>query len=274
MNVAVTGASGFVGRELMRQLSGVRAVKRNESLVEAFAGADAVVHLVGIIHERGTNTFQHVHVELTHAVLEAAKATGVRRYLHMSALGTRPGARSQYHRTKWAAEELVRQSGLAWTIFRPSVIYGQEDKSVNVLATTLRRLPFAVVLGDGTGKIQPISVENVARAVVSALANDASIGKTYDLCGPVAFTWNDLYDKLTAMLGLRRPKLHLPLGVAGAMAAVMEFVLPQPPFTRDQLLMVSEDNAGDPLPAQRDLSVTAGSFEEGLARQQANRTGA
>jgi len=266
MKVAVTGATGFVGRELMRQLSGARPVGRGESLTEAFAGAEAVVHLVGIIHECGPNTFQHVHVELTRAVLEAAKAAGVRRYLHMSALGTRPGARSRYHQTKWAAEELVRQSGLAWTIVRPSVIYGAEDQSVNVLMRTLRRLPFAVVLGDGTGKIQPISVENVARAVVSALTNDAAIGKTYDLCGPVAFTWNELYDKLTARLGLRRPKLHLPLGVARAMAALMEQVLPQPPFTRDQLLMVSEDNIGDPLPSQRDLSVIPEDFEAGLMR--------
>jgi len=250
----------------MRQLSGARPVGRGESLTEAFAGAEAVVHLVGIIHECGPNTFQHVHVELTRAVLEAAKAAGVRRYLHMSALGTRPGARSRYHQTKWAAEELVRQSGLAWTIVRPSVIYGPEDKSVNVLMKTLRRLPFAVVLGDGNGRIQPISVQNVARAAVSALANDAAIGKTYDLCGPSAFTWNELYDKLQLLLRLRRVRLHLPLGVARPMAAMMERVLPQPPFTRDQLLMISEDNVGDPLPAQRDLSVTAEDFEDGMTR--------
>jgi NADH dehydrogenase len=266
MKVAVTGATGFVGRELMRQLGEARPVRRGEPLTEAFAGAEAVVHLVGIIHERGTDTFQHVHVELTRAVLDAAKAAGVRRYVHMSALGTRPGARSRYHQTKWAAEELVRQSGLAWTIIRPSVIYGPEDKSVIVLMKTVRRLPFAVVLGDGNGKIQPISVQNVARAVVSALSNDAAIGKTYDLCGPSAFTWNELYDKLAAALGLRRPKLHLPLGVARVMAAVMEPVLPQPPFTRDQLLMIGEDNIGDPRPSERDLSVIPEVFEVGLAR--------
>ncbi|MBM3858508.1 MAG: complex I NDUFA9 subunit family protein [Verrucomicrobia bacterium] len=266
MKVAVTGATGFVGRELMRQLGDARPVKRDEPLAEAFAGADAVVHLVGIIHERGANTFERAHVELTRAVLESATAAGVRRYLHMSALGTRPDGRSHYHRTKWAAEELVRQSGLAWTILRPSVIYGPEDKSVNVLAAMLRRLPVATVLGDGNGKIQPISVENVARAFVAALGNGATAGRTYDLCGPAAFTWNELYDKLASALGLRRPKLHLPLGIARAMAAVMEQVLHQPPFTRDQLLMVGEDNVGDPQPSERDLSVIPEVFEDGLAR--------
>ncbi len=266
MKVAVTGAAGFVGRELMKQLREARSVGRGERLTEAFAGADAVVHLAGIIHECGANTFQRAHVEMTRAVIEAAKAAGVRRYLHMSALGTWSGARSRYHQTKWAAEELVRQSGLAWTIFRPSIIYGPEDKSVNVLVKTLRRLPFAVVLGDGTGKIQPVSVSNVARAFASALTNDATIGKAYDLCGPAAFTWNELYDKLSAMHGLRRPKLHLPLGVARLLAAVMEQVLTQPPFNRDQLLMVSEDNVGDPLPAEWELGVVRESFEAGVSR--------
>lgn len=241
-------------------------VARGEPLREAMAGAKAVIHLVGIIHERGANTFEHVHVEMTCAVVDAAKASGIRRYLHMSALGTRPHARSRYHQTKWAAEEYVRQSGLAWTIFRPSVIYGADDKSTNVLAKTLRWLPFAMVLGDGTGKIQPVSVQTVARAFVEALKNDATVGKTYDLCGPVAFTWNEMYDKLLSVLRLRRPKLHLPLGVARPMAAVMEKLLPHPPFNRDQLLMVTEDNVGDPRPAERELFLEAESFEEGLAR--------
>jgi len=271
MKIAVTGASGFVGREVARQLADAgftpRPVSHGEPLADAFAEAKAVVHLVGIIHEHGANTFQHAHVEMTRTAIETAKVAGIRRFLHMSALGTRPGARSRYHQTKWAAEELVRQSGLAWTIFRPSVIYGPGDKSVNTLAAMLRRLPVAVVLGDGRGKIQPIPVSNVARAFVSALKNDATAGRTYDLCGPVPFTWNDLYDKLAAIQRLHRPQLHLPLRIARPLAAVMEKLLPQPPFNRDQLLMVSEDNVGDPGPSVRDLFVELETFEDGVARQ-------
>jgi len=268
--IVVTGATGFVGRELTRQLRAGkiehRVLPRGGDMEAALAGAKAVIHLVGIIHERGENTFEHVHVELTRRMVEAAKAAGVRRFLHMSALGTRPGARSRYHQTKWAAEELVRQSGLAWTIFRPSVIYGPGDVSINELAKTMRRLPVMPVLGDGNGKIQPVSVENVARAFVAALKNDATIGKTYDLCGPVAFTWNELYDKLGSLLGLRRPKVHLTLGVAHMIAEVLELCIPQPPFNRDQLLMVQEDNVGDPGPARRDLFIELESFEEDAAR--------
>ena len=131
-----------------------------------------------------------VNVEGTVNVLEAAKKAGVKRYLHMSALGTRPNARSRYHQTKWAAEEAVRKSGLAWTIFRPSMIYGPHDISINVLAKLLRRSPFVPIFGKGTARIQPISIENVAKCFVAAIKNDETIGKTYDLAGPEAFTWN------------------------------------------------------------------------------------
>jgi NADH dehydrogenase len=101
---------------------------------------------------------------------------------------------------------------------------------------------------------------------VAALKNDATIGKTYDLCGPVAFTWNELYDKLGTLLELRRAKLHLPPGIAQMIAEVMELLLPRPPFNRDQLLMVQEDNVGDPGPARRDLFIELESFEEDTAR--------
>jgi uncharacterized protein YbjT (DUF2867 family) len=287
-SIAVTGATGFVGREVVKQARDagfpVRAIVRDQksalpgcemvhgnviyapSLEGAFDGVKCVIHLVGIINERKENTFERVHTEATRNVLDAAKKAGVKRYLHMSALGTRADGCSRYHQTKWAAEELVRRSGLAWTIFRPSLIYGPGDISINVLSKILRRLPFVPVLGSGNSKIQPVSVENVAKCFVEAIRNDDSVGKTYDLCGPVAFTWNELYDKLLAFYGLRKPKLHLPLPVARVQAAVFEKLLPNPPFNRDQLIMTEEDNVGDPKPAERDFLLEQEPFEQGLAR--------
>ena len=156
--IVVTGATGFVGQEVVRRARAdghpVRAVVRDTTRarwlardfgVELFRGdvlfapslegsmqaAQCVIHLVGIINEWRENTFERVHTQATMNVTDAAKKAGVKRYIHMSALGTRPGARSRYHRTKWAAEEYVRQSGLAWTVFRPSLIYGSRDKSIN-----------------------------------------------------------------------------------------------------------------------------------------------
>jgi NADH dehydrogenase len=236
------------------------------SIEGAMQGAKCVIHLVGIIREQRESTFERAHTQATKYVVDETKRAGAKRYLHMSALGTRENARSRYHQTKWAAEECVRKSGLAWTIFRPSVIYGPKDKSVNTLMNVIRRLPFVPVLGTGTSKIQPISVENVAKAFVTAIRNDNSIGKTYDLCGPDAFTWNELYDKLQILLGSRKPKLHLPLPLARLQAALFEKILPNPPFTRDQLLMLLEDNIGDPQPATREFVLGHEKFEEGVAR--------
>jgi NADH dehydrogenase len=291
--IAITGATGFVGQEVVARARAeghaVRAIVRdpNEarwlvdkygvelfhgnvlfvpSLDGALRGVKCVIHLVGIINEWKENTFQRVHAEATANVLGEAKKAGVKRFLHMSALGTRPDGRSRYHQTKWAGEEHVRKSGLAWTIFRPSLIYGARDKSVNVLAKVVRLSPFVPVLGDGSSKIQPISVENVAQSFVEAIKNDATIGKTYDLCGPEAFTWNELYDKLMKLCGVRKLKVHLPLPIARVQAAVFEKFLSNPPFNRDQLIMTEEDNVGDPRLAERDFSLEQETFETGIAR--------
>jgi NADH dehydrogenase len=236
------------------------------SLEGSMQAAQCVIHLVGIINEWRENTFERVHTQATMNVTDAAKKAGVKRYIHMSALGTRPGARSRYHRTKWAAEEYVRQSGLAWTVFRPSLIYGSRDKSINGLAKLVRRLPVVPVLGNGNSKIQPVSVGNVAKCFVSAIKDDSTIGKTYDLCGPEAFTWNELYDRLLSLYGLRKPKIHLPLPVARSLAVAFEAFLPNPPFNREQLLMTEEDNVGDPGPAERDFGMEQEPFEQGIAR--------
>ena len=291
--IIFTGATGFVGEESVKQVRAaghpVRAFVRDPrraswlakrygaelfhgnvlyapSIEGAMQGAKCVIHLVGIIREWRENTFERAHVQATKYVIDEAKKSGVKRFLHMSALGTRENARSRYHQTKWAGEDLVRRSGLAWTIFRPSFIYGPKDVAINTLAKLVQRLPFVPVLGSGDTKIQPISVENVARAFVGAIRNDESINQTYDLCGPEVFTWNQLYDKLQVILGTRKPKLHLPLPIARIQAALTEKILPNPPFTRDQLLMLQEDNIGDPKPAERDLMLEQGSFEDGVAR--------
>lgn len=291
--IVITGATGFVGEEVVNQAHAadypIRAIVRDPqrarwlaerygaelfhgnvlyapSIEGAMQGAKCVIHLVGIIHERKENTFERTHAQATRHVVDEAKKSGVKRLLHMSALGTRENARSRYHQTKWAAEECVRKSGMAWTIFRPSFIYGPRDKGINTLAQVVRRAPFVPVLGGGNTKIQPISVENVAKAFVTAVRNDASIGKTYDLCGADAFTWNELYDKLQGILGTRKRKLHLPLPIARVQAALFEKILANPPFTRDQLLMLQEDNVGDPKPAERDFFLQQEDFEEGVAR--------
>ena len=276
LQVFVTGATGFVGHAVLQRLCaaghvvrclvrhgsegrlrGFGAIARIEGdvltrrgLEEGMAGCDAVIHLVGIIREHRTAnvTFERVHVEGTRNVLEAAKAAGVQRYLHMSALGTRPGAASRYHLTKWAAEEAVRASGSTWTIFRPSIIYGRGDGFVTLLASMVRRLPVVPVIGSGRQRLQPIAVEQVAAGFAAALARPVTIKQTYEVGGPDAVTMVELIDSIGRALGRRRVhKVHVPLGVMTPLARLLH-PLPGFPVTPDQLLMLGEDSVCDPRP--------------------------
>lgn len=299
MKVLVTGGTGFVGREVLWRLyeAGhvIRLVSRRSrtpelnqlayryraelvaasgespvTLEAAVQGCDAVIHLVGIISESGSSTFERVHVEYTRAILAAAKAGGVNRFIHMSALGTRPHARARYHQTKWQAEELVRNSGLAWTIFRPSVIYGREDGFVNLLARIARWSPVVPIFGPGRNRLQPIAVEDVAKALVGAVDRPTAIGQTYDLCGTEVFTMEQIWGAIFRVTRRKRWLLRIPLGLARVQAAALELgcaVIGRPsPLTRDQLLMLGEDNTGDPQRALADFALPGRAFVTEIAK--------
>lgn len=239
------------------------------SIAEACRGADAIIHLVGIIAELGPNTFHEAHVALTGRMVQAAQEAGVRRYLQMSALGTRDHARSQYHRTKWAAEGLVRASGLDWTIFRPSLVYSAHGGFAAVFEEMSRFSPFLPAIGGGRGLLQPIALDQVARAFVEALQVPDSIGQTYDLCGPERLPFRDVLQGILAVLGRRRLIVTVPLTIARVQARFLEFVWPRllhraPPLSRDQILMLEEDNIGDGTPADAAFGLRHPPFRIGL----------
>jgi NADH dehydrogenase len=292
--VFVTGGTGFVGRAVIhalraeghtvrclvrrgseRDLKGLEAIERIEGdvlqrdgLDSDMAGCEAVVHLVGIIREHPATgvTFDRVHVQGTRNVLDAARAAGVRRYVHMSALGTRPGAHARYHQTKWAAEEAVRSSGLAWTIFRPSIIYGRGDGFVTMLASTIRRVPVFPVIGTGRQRLQPIPVDQVAEAFAQALEAPATEKQTYDVGGPEAVSLVDLIDRIGAAMGYRRVrKIHVPLGPMRTLTSLLH-PIPGFPLTPDQLLMLEEDSTCDPRPFFEAFGLQPIPLSAGLAR--------
>lgn len=300
MRVLVTGATGFVGREIVRQLhqqrQSIRILARDlasprvqealsrwgaevhpgnilepAALDGALSGVESVIHLVGIISEVGESTFENVHAQGTQNMVTAAQQAGVRRFVHMSALGTRPNAAARYHQSKWAAEELVRHSGLEFTIFRPSLIYGPEDQFVNLFAKIILRSPIVPLLASPHARFQPVPVEAVATAFARSLGDPRSVGQTFDLCGPEALTLSAIVDRIQGVLGKRRIKLHVPLSLARCQAACIEFVFRRllrkaPPLNQDQLLMLQEDDVGNPAPATELFGLRPIPLREGIGK--------
>ena len=270
MRIFLAGGSGFIGGHLRKELlsrghqirllvhksdtrpeAGVEFVEGDVTWPESFAGqvagCDAVINLIGIIREfpgRGM-TFAGLHVEATHAMLEAARQAGVRRYLQMSALGTRPGAESNYHKSKFQAEELVRASGLDYTIFRPSIVFGPRDAFINLLAGYIRNYPIVPVIGDGMYRLQPVAADDVARCFAIALEMPETIGQTYELCGPDRLTYNEMLDTIGRVLGKPHvAKLPNPLGIMKLVVPLLQR-FPFFPITMDQIAMLTEENICD-----------------------------
>ena len=269
--ILVTGSTGFVGRHIVRQLVSkgkeLKCLARTSSDLSMLKGlnveicygdvtnqgslevvlenVETVIHLVAIIRETRQATLEGVNYLGVRNLVQAAKMSNVKRLIYMSNLGAGPDRRFPLLYTKWQGEEEVRKSGIEYTIFQPSVMFGRGDGFITVLAGMVKGLPLVPVVGSGRTRFQLISVDDVATCVAKALENKQTINRTIPLGGPEYLTFEDIIDMVIQTLRLRRLKLHIPMSMMRPIVWTMGRVLPRPPLTSVQLAMLNQDNITD-----------------------------
>ena len=294
--VAIAGGSGFIGRAIARRLASipgtrVRLLTRNpeaararlgaipaefaraeisepDSLKAALAGAHAVVNAVQfdgypIENPRRGLTFERVDYGGTVALLEAAKPAGVERFIYISGAAADESSDHPGFRAKGRAERAIRESGISFTILRPSLVYGPEDKVVNGFATVLKFAPVFAVPGTGRQKVQPVLVDDLAACVALACGGRGRNG-TFEIGGPELMTFDDMIRLIMEITGRRRPILHIPESLMRMVGAVGE-KLPRPLLSRDAVTFVTADNACDIAPLVKEFGIRLTPAREGMA---------
>ncbi len=295
--VAVAGGSGFIGGAIVRRLAGIPAtrvrlltrdaerarrkfeapvnvefvsadVTNRDSLQPALAGASAIVSAVQfdgypIENPRRGLTFERVDYGGTVALLDAAKNVGVSRFIYISGAAADENSSQSGFRAKGRAERAIRESGLSYTIFRPSLVYGAGDRVMNMLVNALSISPVMPVPGTGQQKVQPVLVDDVAACVALALGGRGRNG-AFDVGGPARMTFDDLIRLVMEITGRHRLIIHVPEAIMRLAGAAAE-MLPVALFSRDAASFLLADNAGDIKPLVGEFGIKLTPAREGLA---------
>ena len=288
--IFIAGASGFVGGHLVDYLiqkgDRVRCLARSEGAQKSLAakGAevisgdithpetlnnilrpeDFVVHLVGIIEEKGSATFDSIHCKGTTNLVAEAKRAGVRHFFYQSALGADRASWSGYLKTKAEAEEIVKQSGLGYTIFRPSLIIGPWDGFTKKLSELLKLSPVLPIPGEGKAKFQPVYIKDWLTCIGNVIENPEAYASTYEIGGPEHLSYLEIVEKLSRAMGHNRPAFKIPMGLMKLGASVFEKILTVPPVTSDQLRLLEQDNICDPKTIEKNFGFVPLGYDEAL----------
>ena len=268
--VVVTGASGLVGthvcRELVERGWKVRALVRDAekaalrighlkleirtgdirdtaSMRSSLRDASALVHLAAIAIEKPGESYESTNTDATSIILDAARSAGIEQFVHMSQNGASSKSPYRFLRSKGIAEDAVKSSGMKWTVFKPSVIFGPEDEFVNVLARLVRLSPLIFPLpGGGVARFQPIAVDDVARAVRKSLETASAVNRTYSIGGPVPLTLRQMTERILVAMNANRKLVGVSVGMLRPVVAIAERLLPNPPVTTGLLDLLHIDN--------------------------------
>jgi uncharacterized protein YbjT (DUF2867 family) len=268
MKIAITGGTGFVGRHLARALAAAghqavviaRGVDRRDTavrstpgisffqadlsdpapLAEAFSGCDAVAHCAGINREVGAQTYQRIHIEGTTHVLEGARSAKVQRIVLLSFLRARPECGSPYHESKWAAEELVREAGLDYTIIKAGMIYGRGDHMLDHLSHTIHTLPLFATVGFREQPIRPVAVEDVVDVLIAALVQGRLSRQTVFVLGPEALLLSEAVRRVAAALGRKVWIVPAPVWFHLVLSRFFELTMRVPLIATAQVRMLAE----------------------------------
>ena len=292
--ILVAGATGFIGPKIVHALRAedrpVRVLARKlkdaetlaswgceivqgdmtdaASLRQAVDGCETVIDLVAIISGKPED-FQRVMIQGTRNLLGAAKKARVARFILMSALGVSERTKdlTPYYHAKWDEEQAVQASGLDYTIFRPSFVFGADGGSLPIYIRQVRWSPVVTVIGDGNRRLQPIWVEDVAAFFAKSLSTPGAVNRTFEVAGPDVVTWDELYERIRRVLGKRRATIHMPYGLVRAGAAVVEKLPLDFPLSRDAVTMLEfEDNVTDIGPALETFEIRPITLDEQLRR--------